>query len=137
MKITKKRKRVGRGIAAGGGKTAGRGTKGAKARTGRKIPAKFEGGQTPLVAKLPKKGGFRSKTKYLDRVINLSEIDAHFKSGEKVTLESLKLKGLVKLPKSSRYKLRVKILGKGQLTKKLQFDKENLKFSKKALDAIS
>lgn len=137
IRVVKKRKRVGRGVAAGGGKTAGRGTKGQKSRTGGKISLKFEGGQTPLVGRLPKRGGFTPKIKYLNKVVNLSEIEARFKTGEKVNLETLKAKGLIKVPKSSPHRLRVKILGKGKLTKKLQFDKENLKFSKKALDAIS
>lgn len=57
----KDRKRVGRGISAGGGKTAGRGTKGQKARTGKKLRASFEGGQTPLMQKIPKNRGFKSK----------------------------------------------------------------------------
>jgi large subunit ribosomal protein L15 len=57
----KDRKRVGRGISAGGGKTAGRGTKGQKSRTGKKLRASFEGGQTPLIHKIPKNKGFKSK----------------------------------------------------------------------------
>lgn len=56
----KDKKRVGRGIAAGGGKTAGRGTKGQKARTGKKLRAGFEGGQLPLLQRIPKKRGFKS-----------------------------------------------------------------------------
>lgn len=56
----KARKRVGRGISAGGGKTAGRGTKGQNARTGKKLRAGFEGGQLPLMKRIPKKKGFRS-----------------------------------------------------------------------------
>jgi large subunit ribosomal protein L15 len=57
----KDRKRVGRGISAGGGKTAGRGTKGQKARTGKKLRPSFEGGQVPFIQKLPKNKGFNSK----------------------------------------------------------------------------
>ncbi len=136
IKLTKKIKRVGRGVGAGGGKTAGRGTKGQKSRTGRKISLKFEGGQTPLVGKLPKKGGFTPKVKYLNKIINLSEIDNTFKAGEKVNLETLKAKGLIRIPKSSHHQLRVKILGEGKLSKKLQFDRETLKFSKKALNEV-
>ena len=57
---SKSRKRVGRGISAGGGKTAGRGTKGQNARTGKKLHATFQGGQNPLVSAAPKRRGFKS-----------------------------------------------------------------------------
>lgn len=57
---TRKAKRVGRGVGSGKGKTAGRGTKGQKSRSGYNIPLRFEGGQTPLVQRLPKKKGFKS-----------------------------------------------------------------------------
>src|SRR3990167_2244180 len=56
-----KNKRVGRGVASGKGKTAGRGTKGQKSRTGYNIPRRFEGGQTSIISRLPKKKGFKSK----------------------------------------------------------------------------
>jgi large subunit ribosomal protein L15 len=68
------RRRVGRGIAAGQGKTAGRGTKGAKARAGGKIPAWFEGGQTPLHQRLPKLRGFRNVFKIEYEVVNVGDI---------------------------------------------------------------
>jgi large subunit ribosomal protein L15 len=68
------RKRVGRGIAAGQGKTAGRGTKGQKARAGGKIPAWFEGGQTPLHVRIPKLRGFRNPRKIEYEVVNLGAI---------------------------------------------------------------
>lgn len=69
-------KRVGRGIAAGGGKTAGRGTKGQLARTGKKIKLGFEGGQTKLSARLPKARGFTSKTQrhFPTEVVNISDL---------------------------------------------------------------
>jgi large subunit ribosomal protein L15 len=71
-----KRTRVGRGIAAGGGKTAGRGTKGQKARAGGSIPAWFEGGQTPLHMRIPKLRGFRNPFKIDYEIVNLGRIAA-------------------------------------------------------------
>lgn len=103
----KKRVRVGRGIAAGGGKTAGRGTKGQKAR--RQIPARFEGGQMPLILRLPKRRGFKSlsKTKYM--VINVEDLNI-FKENSVIDRETLEKAGLIK----KKEKL-IKILGKGDL----------------------
>jgi large subunit ribosomal protein L15 len=76
------RKRVGRGIAAGGGKTAGRGTKGQKARTGGSIPPWFEGGQTPLHMRIPKLRGFRNPFKVEYEVVNVGAIAALVEAGE-------------------------------------------------------
>ena len=75
------RKRVGRGIAAGGGKTAGRGTKGQKARAGAAIPAWFEGGQTPLQMRIPKLHGFKNRFRVEYEVVNLSRIAALVEAG--------------------------------------------------------
>jgi len=69
-----RRKRIGRGSSAGGGSTAGRGNKGQKARTGGKIPAYFEGGQTPLIRRLAKRRGFHSHRKFSVMRINLKDI---------------------------------------------------------------
>jgi large subunit ribosomal protein L15 len=69
-----RRTRVGRGIAAGGGKTAGRGTKGQKARAGGSIPAWFEGGQTPLHQRIPKLRGFKNPFKTQFEIVNLGRI---------------------------------------------------------------
>ncbi len=71
----KKRRRVGRGIAAGQGKTAGRGTKGQKARAGGSIPARFEGGQTPLHVRIPKLRGFKNPFKIEYEIVNIGAID--------------------------------------------------------------
>ncbi|HJU48836.1 MAG TPA: 50S ribosomal protein L15 [Gaiellaceae bacterium] len=76
------KRRVGRGIAAGQGKTAGRGTKGAKARAGGKIPAWFEGGQTPLHQRLPKLRGFRNPFKIQYEVVNIGDIARLVELGE-------------------------------------------------------
>jgi len=75
------RKRVGRGIAAGGGKTAGRGTKGQKARAGAAIPAWFEGGQTPLQMRIPKLHGFKNRFRVEYEVVNLGRISALVDAG--------------------------------------------------------
>src|SRR5919108_6190039 len=77
----KPRRRVGRGIAAGQGKTAGRGTKGQKARTGGTIPAWFEGGQTPLHQRIPKLRGFRNLFKVEYEVVNVGDIARVAESG--------------------------------------------------------
>jgi large subunit ribosomal protein L15 len=73
---TQRRKRVGRGIAAGQGKTAGRGTKGQKSRAGASIPAWFEGGQTPLHIRIPKLRGFRNINRIEYEVVNVGAISA-------------------------------------------------------------
>lgn len=112
----KKGKRVGRGISSGKGKTAGRGTKGQKSRAGFKAKRGFEGGQTPLKQRLPQKRGFkklRSKNIAVLPVFLLNE----FRDGETVTLSKLKEKGLIS-PKPSL----VKILGEGELKKKLKVE---------------
>jgi large subunit ribosomal protein L15 len=87
----KKAKRVGRGISAGQGKTAGRGTKGQKSRTGsgRKISAWFEGGQTPLFRKLAKKRGFTKHTAKRPAVVTTTVINKFFAAGEAVNPATL------------------------------------------------
>jgi large subunit ribosomal protein L15 len=103
----KARKRVGRGIGGKGGKTAGRGTKGQKARS--KVSIGFEGGQLPLAQRVPKLRGFNNPFRVEYQAINLDVIDA---SGlTEVTPESLYAKGLV-----SKGAL-VKVLGRGELTR--------------------
>ncbi|HYK96515.1 MAG TPA: 50S ribosomal protein L15 [Candidatus Dormibacteraeota bacterium] len=78
----KAKRRVGRGIAAGQGKTAGRGTKGQKARAGGSIPAWFEGGQTPLHQRIPKLRGFKNPFKVQYEVVNLGDIARLVEAGE-------------------------------------------------------
>src|SRR5262245_28864338 len=77
----KERTRVGRGIAAGKGKTAGRGTKGQKARAGGSIPPWFEGGQTPLHVRIPKLRGFKNRFKLEYEVVNVGAIAAAVERG--------------------------------------------------------
>lgn len=106
-----KRKRVGRGIAAGQGKTAGRGTKGQKARSGGGVPPYFEGGQLPLVRKLPfmRGVGFRNPWRIRFTPVNLERL-ADFQSGSEVTPEVLAQVGIIK-----RADELVVILGQGEL----------------------
>ena len=107
---SKSPKRVGRGIAAGQGKTAGRGTKGQGARTGSSKKPGFEGGQNPLMQRLPKLHGFTSHKVKAENVFTdqLSDL------GAKVDNQVLADKGLV----SSQY-VKVKLLTRGELTKKV------------------
>jgi large subunit ribosomal protein L15 len=107
----KKRKRAGRGIAAGQGKTAGRGTKGQKARSGGNLPPYFEGGQLPLVRKLPfaRGVGFRDPWRVRFTPVNLERL-AVFRKGAEVTPETLAQAGIIK-----RVDELVVVLGRGEL----------------------
>jgi len=122
------RKRVGRGVGSGLGKTSGKGHKGQNARSGGGVRPGFEGGQLPLFRRLPKRG-FKNalfRTRYA--VINLSDLEK-FDEGAVVTPELLKEMGLIKKQLDG-----VKVLGNGTLTKKLTV-KAN-KFSDAALREI-
>jgi large subunit ribosomal protein L15 len=109
----KKRKRVGRGIAAGQGKTAGRGTKGQNARTGGGVRPYFEGGQLPLVQRLPHKRGFTNIFKVHYTPVNLDRLD-DFVAGDEVSPVTLTEAGIIKSPRES-----VAILGRGELDRPL------------------
>jgi large subunit ribosomal protein L15 len=109
---TKRRKVVGRGRGSGHGTTAGRGGKGQTARTGSSIPAWFEGGQMPLIRRLPKRG-FTNIFKKDYAIINIEILD-RFESGQEVTPALLVSQGLIR----SRHD-GVKVLGTGALTKAL------------------
>ena len=104
--------RRGRGHGAGNGKTAGKGHKGQKARSGAPRPG-FEGGQLPLYRRLPKRGFTNINSKEIV-AINVDTLNA-FDEGAVVTVEALVEKGIIKNPKDG-----VKILGNGELTKKLE-----------------
>src|SRR5690349_11218657 len=110
---THRKKRVGRGQSSGLGKTAGRGGKGQKARTGNMNFEGFEGGQMPLQRRLPK-FGFKNHFRVEYVPINLGRLEAAFDTGAEVTPETLYARGV--LGKKGQL---VKILGKGDLTKKL------------------
>src|SRR5512135_103162 len=111
----KKRKRVGRGIGSGHGKTASKGHKGHASRQGFKIGALFEGGQMPLARRIPKRGFVNGAFKKDYAIINLSSLDACYEVGAVVDEAALRQRGLVK----GRHDDGVKILGDGELTKPL------------------
>jgi len=116
----KKPKRVGRGISAGGGKTAGRGTKGQKARTGSnsKISPWFEGGQTPLFRKMAKVRGFKHN---VDKpfVLTTDVINRHYADKETVSPATLLEKGIVR---KSHIKAGVKVVKRAELKPSVTFD---------------
>ena len=118
--------RRGRGHGSGNGKTAGKGHKGQKARSGAPRPG-FEGGQMPLYRRLPKRGFTNINSKEIV-AINVSALE-RFEDGAEVTVETLMASGVVKDPRDG-----VKILGNGELTKKLNV-KANA-FSAKAKEKI-
>jgi large subunit ribosomal protein L15 len=123
-----KKKRVARGTGSGHGRTAGRGHKGQKSRSGGGVRPGFEGGQTPLYRRLPKLGGFKNipfKKFYLP--VNVGVLEK-FEKGSTVNLEILKKAGILKKD------LPFKILGKGELTKALNVEAH--KFSKSAKSKI-
>lgn len=124
----KTRKRVGRGPGSGMGKTSTRGQKGQKSRSGVSISPWFQGGQSPLYRRIPKRGfnNKRFETKYA--VINLSDLN-RFNDGDVVTPELLKEKGIIKKQLNG-----VKVLGNGELERKLTV-KAN-RFSTKAVTKI-
>ncbi|KQS68187.1 50S ribosomal protein L15 [Methylobacterium sp. Leaf361] len=129
---TKDRMRVGRGIGSGKGKTAGRGVKGQKARTGVSIKG-FEGGQMPLHRRLPKRGFNNLYAQDLNEV-NLGRIQEAVDAGKldkaaTVTVESLVAAGIIARPRDG-----VKLLGVGELTAKLSF--EVTRASKSAVEAV-
>jgi large subunit ribosomal protein L15 len=109
----KQRKRVGRGIAAGQGKTAGRGTKGQSARSGGGKGPYFEGGQLPLVRRLPFKRGFKNIWRVHYAEVNLERL-GQFEAGSEVTPESLLEAGVIKSASKP-----VVILARGDVDKKL------------------
>lgn len=106
----RKPKRVGRGNASGHGTTAGRGTKGQKARSGGNIPPHFEGGQLPLVKRLPHKRGFTNIFRREYAVVNVERLGA-FAAGSEVTPERLVQAGMVK-----SLNVPIKVLGQGSLS---------------------
>lgn len=117
--ITKDSKRVGRGIGSGKGKTAGRGTKGQLSRTGKKLRPGFEGGQLPLVQRVPKRPGFKALTKKAT-TLPLDKFNG-FKPGSKVTTDTLIKEGLIE-NKHTRYK----IVASAKYTNNLSFEIESI-----------
>ena len=125
---TKTRKRVGRGPGSGMGKTSTRGQKGQKSRSGASISAWFEGGQTPLFRRIPKRGFSNAKFKTVYAVINVEDLNI-FEDGTVVTPALLKDTGLIKNQLDG-----IKVLGTGTLEKKLTIQAN--KFSASALEKI-
>ena len=123
----KERNRVGRGQGSGNGKTAGRGSKGQKARSGGGVRLGFEGGQTPLFRRLPKRG-FQNINRKEYAVVNLETLN-RFEDGQEVTAAVLVEAGIVKNEKDG-----IKVLANGKLERKLTV-KAN-KFSQAAKEAI-
>jgi large subunit ribosomal protein L15 len=124
----RRRKRVGRGIGSGNGKTAGRGYKGARSRSGYSRKPVFQGGAMPLVRRVPKRG-FHNKFALTVAAVNVEDLENVFEAGAEVTPDSLRESGLVK----SRYH-ELKVLGNGELTKKLKVSAH--RFSKSAEEKI-
>lgn len=106
----KDRKRVGRGHGSGHVKTAGKGTKGQKSRTGGNVPARFQGGQTPIQQQLPYKRGFTNIWSVRYNLVNLEQL-AGLEAGANVTPASLREMGLMREPNKP-----LKVLGDGELT---------------------
>jgi large subunit ribosomal protein L15 len=124
---THRKKRIGRGIGSGWGKTAGRGTKGMKSRD--TVPSTFEGGQTPLHRRLPQKRGFTPLFKKTYAIVNISALE-RFDDGTEVTPDLLLSTRVIGGLKDG-----VKILGNGDLTKKLTVKAQH--FSKSAEEKIT
>ena len=133
----KDRKRIGRGLGSGKGRYSGRGIKGQKSRAGsHAMPAGFEGGQMPIDMRVGKLRGNTSADampigpfRTYNQPVNVGSLDERFDAGADVTLEALKVAGLI-----SKLSLDVKILGEGELTKKLSVTAHS--FSKSAVEKI-
>jgi len=123
------RKRVGRGPGSGHGKTASRGHKGAQSRSGFRFKRGFEGGQMPLHRRVPKRG-FHNPFRVEYAVVNLDTLAEVFEAGSAVTPDVLRERGLVR-----RARARIKVLGRGDITKKLTVQAH--KFSGSAAEKIA
>ena len=126
----KKHKRLGRGKGSGHGKTCGRGHKGCGSRPGLSTRLTYEGGQMPLFRRLPKRGfnNYNFSRRY--EVVNVSQLERIFDDGAAINVQELATAGLV-----DSFKSKVKVLGDGELTKKLMVTAH--KFSKSAEQKIS
>jgi large subunit ribosomal protein L15 len=133
----KDRKRIGRGLGSGKGRYSGRGIKGQKSRSGsNKMPAGFEGGQMPIDMRIGKLRGNTSADampigpfRTYSQPVNVGHLEQRFEAGADVTLEALKAAGLVR-----KLSVDVKVLGEGELTKKLSVTAHS--FSKSAVEKI-
>ncbi len=125
----KNRKRVGRGESSGWGKTAGKGSNGQKSRAGATINAAFEGGQMPLLKRVPKRGFSNARFKKDYAIVNLATLETRFEDGAEITPEIALENGAIRKLKDG-----MKVLGKGELTKK--FSIKTNKISTSAKDKI-
>lgn len=113
----KRRKRLGIGESSGKGKTSGKGHKGQKARSGGSIRPGFEGGQMPLIRRLPKRGFNNKEFKLVFGIVNVEILERHFEAGASINEASLREAGLI------RGKIYgVKVLGRGEITKALTIE---------------
>ena len=128
-KETKSIKRVGRGPGSGMGKTSTRGENGQKSRSGASIPAWFQGGQSPLYRRLPKRGFNNKRFRCEFATINLDSLNKFFNDGDVVTPEILKERGIIKNSLCG-----IKVLANGNLDKKLTVKAH--RFSSKAVTKI-
>ena len=126
---TTSKKRLGRGIGSGLGKTSGKGHKGQWARSGGGVRPGFEGGQMPLIRRIPKRG-FNNHFRKVYSIVNLSVLES-FENGATVDIVALNEKGLIKFVKGS---VGLKVLGNGTLTKALTVQASA--FSSQAKEAI-
>lgn len=112
-----KKKRVGRGIGSGHGKTSTRGSKGQGSRAGTEYPSQmYEGGQIPYIRRMPKRGFNNNTFRKTWIVVNVGDVDALFESGATIDLASLRSKGLANGPADG-----VRVLGEGDVSKKFAF----------------
>ncbi len=125
---TKEAKRIGRGHGSGNGKTAGKGHKGQKARSGGSIRPGFEGGQMPLQRRIPKRG-FNNIFAKQYVIINVSDLETRFEDGATVDVDAIVASGLVKNSRDG-----IKVLGNGEITKNLTV--KATAFSKSAVEKI-
>ena len=128
-KETKAKKIVGRGTGSGMGKTSTHGQKGQKSRSGVSVSAWFQGGQSPLYRRLPKRGFNNTRFEEQYATINLSDLNKSFNAGDEVTPEILKERGIIKKQLSG-----IKVLAQGNLEKKLIVKAQ--RFSNKAIEGI-
>lgn len=128
IRRNRRRKRIARGIGSGHGKTAGRGHKGQNSRAGTSRSPIFQGGTMPVVRKIPKRG-FNNRWAIRVAAVNVGALERHFAAGDEVTPEALAAKNLTK----GRYD-ELKLLGDGQLTKKLKVSAH--RFSQSAKEKI-
>lgn len=120
-RANRERKRRGRGTGSGTGTTGGRGTKGQNARKSGQVRPGFEGGQMPLLRRIPKRGFNNYNFALVFEIVNLGDIEERFSAGETVNVQTLKERGLANGGKDG-----IKILSDGDLTKALTFEVHKL-----------